>query len=59
VKASSVDQFLMVMSMFEAFVLSCVDMGKNQKDVLVASCRNDMTHKKISLEETQNFVCKW
>jgi len=53
VKAYGVDQFLMVMSMFEAFVLSsCVDMGKNQQRLLVASCRNDMTPKKSHLQET-------
>ncbi len=52
----SVDQFLMVMSMFEALFCLVLIWGRTNKGVLVASCRNDMTPKKISLGGNTKFL---
>ncbi len=50
-KASSIDQFLMVMSMFVVFFcLVVLIWGRTNKNVLVVNCRNDMTPKKIPIE---------
>jgi hypothetical protein len=36
--------FVLVMSMFE-LLCGCVDMGKNQQNVLVAGCANNITQR--------------